>query len=380
MSDYNRHNPFFSKIKERFRLNKEGSKKHTHHVVLDLSDSGLEYTVGDSLAVIPQNDPTLVNATLDAMNALGTELISYKQEQKQWVLREFLTFKANITEINRKLLQELELRQTNIEKKTTLQELQTAENRENLKNYLESIYLWDLLKIHSEVKFTPQEIADLLMPLLPRFYSIASSSKAVGQEAHLTIALVEYTSHGINRKGVCTHYLCLHAPIDTAKIPIYIQPSNHFRLPPQEAPMIMIGPGTGVAPYRGFMQERITSNAIGKNWLFFGEQHEETDFLYEDFWRLLEKTQKMRLSVAFSRDQEKKLYVQHRMEEEAKDLFDWIENGAYLYVCGDAKQMAKDVEKTLLEILEKQGNLDEKGAKEYLKKLRHEKRYLRDVY
>lgn len=380
MSDYNRHNPFFSKIKERYRLNKQGSKKQTHHVVLDLSGSDLEYSVGDSLAVIPQNDPSLVNATLQALNALGSELISYKEEEKQWVFREFLTFKANITEVNRKLLQELESRQTNLEKKAHLQELQSVENREKLKDYLDSIYLWDLLETHLEVKFTPQEIANFLLPLLPRFYSIASSHKVVGQEAHLTIALVEYTSHGVNRKGVCTHYLCLDAPIETAKIPIYIQTSHHFRLPPLEAPMIMIGPGTGVAPYRGFMQERIFSNATGKNWLFFGEQHQEMDFLYEDFWRSLEKTNKMRLSVAFSRDQKEKFYVQHCMKNEAADLFKWIEEGAYLYVCGDAKQMAKDVEKTLLDILEKHANLDEKGAKEYLKKLRQEKRYLRDVY
>ena len=205
--------------------------------------------------------------------------------------------------------------------------------------------------------------------------------KTVGREVHLTIALIHYDTNGHKRRGVCTHYLCELAPVNQPLIPVYIQPHHGFTLPANpDVPIIMIGPGTGVAPFRAFMQERMAIGAKGKNWLFFGERNQISDFFYEDYWSQLISEEKLVMHTAFSRDQENKIYVQHRMMEQGAELFAWLKEGAYLYVCGDAKNMAKDVEAALLQIIQKHGSLDEQATKQFLKQLRQEKRYLRDVY
>jgi sulfite reductase (NADPH) flavoprotein alpha-component len=222
---------------------------------------------------------------------------------------------------------------------------------------------------------------DMLSPLLPRFYSIASSQLVVGDEIHLTVAGLRYNSNGHERFGVCTHYLCDLAPLNEAVISLYIQPHHGFTLPKEkEADIIMVGPGTGVAPFRGFMQERALHQGTGRNWLFFGERSYQEDYFYRHFWQDLETRSLLKVNTAFSRDQEHKIYVQHRMLEHGAEIFRWIDNGAYFYVCGDAQRMAKDVETTLLQIIQIYGSKTEQEAKEYLKKMRTDKKYLRDVY
>lgn len=378
---YTRSNPFLAAIKERYSLCKPESNKCTQHIVLDLSGSGITYNVGDSIAIFPQNDGNLVAKTLRAMNATGDETVLDRHAEKAWKLRDFLTSQANISDVNRKLLSEIGFRQTNVQKKAFLEGLQAEGNKEGLKAYLEIHHVWDILEAHHEVSFPTQELCNLFLPLLPRFYSIASSQKTVGDEVHLTVALLKYESNGHERRGVCTHYLCHLAPLHIPAIPVYIQPHHGFTLPADpHASIIMVGPGTGVAPFRAFMQERMTTNASGKSWLFFGECHRDSDYFYESFWQDLVLKDKLRIDVAFSRDQEYKIYVQHRMLEYGEELFKWLEEGAYFFVCGDAEFMAKDVEAALLEIIRKYGRRDDKGAKEYLKRLRTEKRYLRDVY
>lgn len=378
---YSRNNPFLAKIKERTKLTKNGSKKNTYHIVLDISGSDIHYEVGDSVAIYPSNDKELVNWTLEAMKKTGTELVFDKQREFQIPLREFLEKKANITEVTKKFLSEIHDRQTNLDKKAKLEPLFEPENKDLLKEYLATRELWDTLKSHEEVTFESQELVDLLMPLLPRFYSISSSKKAVGHEIHLTVAMIEYESSQLLRRGVCTHYLCHLAPLNEALIPIYIHPHHGFTLPEDlDTSIIMVGPGTGVAPFRAFMQERIHLDAKGKNWLIFGEKHQHSDFFYEDYWNELISKNKLQLHTAFSRDQDEKVYVQHRILENGQEIFDWIQNGARFYICGDAKNMARDVEATLLKIIQEHGKKDEVEAKNYLKELKNENRYLKDVY
>lgn len=357
---YSKSQPFLASIKERYSLCRSGSKKNTQHIVLNLKGSGITYNVGDSIAVFPQNDPQLIERTIQAMKASGSEIITDKRSQKPYTLRDFLTYQANITDVHHKIVADISA-QTN--------------------NTQEALPLWEVLEACSSTLLSPQKICDLLQPLLPRFYSIASSSSAAKEEIHLTVALLRYETNGNERLGVCTHYLCNLAPLGSAVVPVYIQPHHGFTLPSShDTPIVMIGPGTGVAPYRAFMQERMAKNATGKHWLFFGEWNRATDFFYEEYWNGLVSQNRLRLETAFSRDQPEKIYVQHRMLEHGAELYHWIEGGAHLYVCGDAKRMAKDVEATLLQIILTHGKHDEPSAKQYLKRLRTEKRYLRDVY
>jgi sulfite reductase (NADPH) flavoprotein alpha-component len=219
------------------------------------------------------------------------------------------------------------------------------------------------------------------MPLLPRLYSIASAQEVVGNEAHLTVANLSYRTNHHIRRGVCTHYLCDLAPLGEKCVPVYHHPNRGFTLPDDpQAALIMIGPGTGIAPYRGFLQARIAHGHPGRNWLFFGEWNRATDFFYEDEWRAMQNRIPLRIDTAFSRDQEYKIYVQHRMLEQGAELFAWLEEGAYLFVCGDANHMAKDVDGALHQIVEKHGDRTPDDAKAYLKELKAAKRYLRDVY
>lgn len=379
---YHKQNPFLASIKARYALTKPGSQKNTQHLIIDLRGSGLSYEVGDSIGVYPRHDSDLVSKTLHALQATGLEIVQHKHTGELFPLIEFLTAKANITDISPKLFREVHARQPNLDKKHDLEEFSQEHNREAFKSYLEKHEVWDFLLAHAEVHFTPQEIADLLMPLLPRFYSIASSSKHVGEEVHLTVASLEYESNGHKRRGVCTHYLCELVELGNPVVPIFVQPSHSFRLPedPHQA-MIMIGPGTGIAPFRAFLQERLCHHqSKGKHWLFFGEWRREYDFFYEEDWEELGKLGHLRLELAFSRDQEHKVYVQHKMWEQGEELYHWLQEGAYLYVCGDAQRMAKDVEAMLFSIVQEFGQKESAAAREYIRQLRQQKRYLRDVY
>jgi sulfite reductase (NADPH) flavoprotein alpha-component len=282
---YNKNHPFTASVKERYPLSKQGSKKHTHHVVLDLSHSGISYNVGDSLAIFPVHDPELVQRTLQAIGASGMEKVTDKHTGSLYSFRDYLAKKANITDVSRKLISELALRQTNPRKKEHLDSLLQEGNKDAFKEYHKNHELWDTLLEHPEVRFTPEEICHLIQPMLPRFYSIASSMKVVGEEVHLTVSYVKFTSSGHQRLGVCSHYLCDMAPLNLATVPVYVQPHHGFTLPPDPSvDLIMIGPGTGVAPYRAFMQERMAMGDSGKHWLFFGEWNRSYDYFYEDYW------------------------------------------------------------------------------------------------
>jgi len=373
-------NPFPATLLEKTWLSQGNSQRKTFHLVLDLRGSGYTYNVGDSIAIVSVNDSNVVEKTLKSMKASGSEIV-FDRKGESFNLREFLTTKANITEISRKFFTDVQQLQSDPVKKEHLQWLLQDENRDGLKSYLECRQVWDFLSENSEVTFSPQEVVALLKPLLPRFYSIASSQKAVNDQVHLTVANLKYKSNGHERFGVCTHYLCDMTPLNQALIPIYIHPSNGFTLPEDiNTDIVMVGPGTGVAPFRGFMQERIASRASGKNWLFFGEWRSNEDYYYYDFWKDCEAKGVLRIDTAFSRDQEDKIYVQHRMLEHGRDLFAWLENGAVFYVCGDAHRMAKDVDAALHHIVQIHGEKSESEAKNYIKRLRAEKKYLRDVY
>lgn len=377
---YNKTHPFLAKIKERTLLCKPGSQKCTFHLVLDLEGSGYTYQVGDSIGVYPVNNTFLVSKTLQAAKATGNEKI-ISRSGEEMTFKEYLIAKANISEFSKKFVAVIAEKQTNQEKKEILNSILKDENREVLKQYLADREVWNVLSENEEVHFTSQELVNLLMPLLPRLYSIASSQLVVGNEVHLTIALTKYQTLGIERQGVCTHYLCFDAPILEPVIPVYIQPHHGFTLPEAEdADIIMIGPGTGIAPFRAFMQERMHKKHKGKSWLFFGEWTKDYEYFYEDEWEKLEKNGKIKLHLAFSREQADKVYVQHRMLENGAEIFQWLESGAFIFVCGDAKRMARDVEQAILDIIRVYGNRSDDEAKQYLKKLRTEKRYLKDVY
>ena len=379
---YSRQKPFLASITERVQLTSAGSQKKTQHLVLDLKGSGISYAVGDSVGVLPQHAPELVNKTLRALKANGQERVRDKQTESEMPLRDYLTHKGNINSVSPKLFKEIVRKQTNNTKKENLETLSQETHRDAYKKYIGQHEIWDFLIAHEEVSFSPQEFIDLLMPLLPRFYSIASSQKHVGDEIHITIAPLEYMTNGHTRRGICTHYLCDLVPLHTPTVPVFIQSAHGFGLPEDpHIPLIMVGPGTGVAPFRAFLQERLFHHrSSAKHWLFFGERSAAHDFLYAHDWSSLAKQGDLRLDLAFSRDQEDKIYVQHKMWESGKELYDWLEEGAYLYVCGDAERMAKDVEATLHRIIEEYGKMCPQTAKDYVKKLRQQKRYLRDVY
>lgn len=380
---FNKQNPFYASIKERSPLSKNGSHKYTQHLVLDLRESGIHYKVGDSVGIFPNHDMDLVVKTLRAFKATGKEMIQDKRTGENISLADYFIAKGNLSDISPKLFREIASRQTDQDKKNTLFDLCQETNREACKAYIQKHEVWDLLAANEEVQFTPQELADLLMPLLPRFYSISSSQKFVGNELHLTIAPLKYESNGHQRRGICTHFLCelaeMHAPV----VPLFIQPSsNGFYLPNEHhIPIVMIGPGTGVAPFRAFLQERIMHyQSKARHWLFFGECHQAYDYFYENDWGVFSQSGHLNVDLAFSRDQEHKVYVQHKMWEKGNELYRWLEEGAYLYVCGDAQRMAKDVEAMLIKIVQEYGQRDLQAAKDYVKQLRQQKRYLRDVY
>lgn len=376
---YTRTNPVLTCIKERYSLCGPNSKKETTHLALDLTGIDFPYEVGDSVGIYCPNDDDIVAKTLEAMRLTGEETVISRRTEESMSFLEFLRRKASITEFSKKFLQEIAARQTDEKKKNLFEEL--FADRTALKAYIAEREVWDLLLEHPQVTFSAQEYCDLLMPNLPRLYSIASSQYAFPDEVHLTIGLTTYETNGHRRYGVASHYLCNIAPIGEQVLPIYLHPHTGFTLPEDKSrAIIMVGPGTGIAPFRAFMQERIATEADGKNWLFFGEWTRRNEFFYEDDWKNLEMQGTLKLDTAFSRDQQDKIYVQHRMMERAEELWQWLEEGAFFYVCGDKDHMARDVDQALHQIALEQGGMDEEEAKRYVKNLRLQKRYLRDVY
>ncbi len=373
---YSRKNPFPGRLLVNRRLNSPDSPKETRHFEISLADSGLSYEVGDSMAVYPTNDPVLVEDILKKLDAKGDETVPGQKGAPDTTLREALLRDYGITQPTPKLLRAIAERASAA---PLLKELLHEDRRHDLDTYLWGMEVIDFLVEHPSVNFTPPEFVALLPKLQPRLYSIASSLKAHPDAVHFIIDVVTYESHGRKRKGVCSTFLaerCADSPA-----PIYPTASK-FRLPEdRDAPIIMVGPGTGVAPFRAFLQERQAIGARGKTWLFFGAQRAQSDFYYrEDFEQLMRDGVLTRLDTAFSRDQEHKIYVQNRMMGSSGELWKWLQEGAHFYVCGDAKRMAKDVDAALREIVQQQGGMSTEEANEYVEKLKNDKRYKRDVY
>lgn len=373
---YSKAKPFAAKLALNRQLSGEGSNKDVRLFAFDLAESGLAYQAGDALGVWPQNCPDSVFELLQALNlnAEAPVLIDSREKPLELALRDDF----EIGRPSPEALQFIAERSTS----SGLKQLLQSEQKEELQDWLYGRQLVDIL-YEFPVRGSLEEWLAVLKRLQPRLYSIASSSALFPQQVHLTVSAVRYTRYSSGkkqRKGVCSTFLADRCGDGTA--PIFIQPSKHFHVPQNgDAPMIMVGPGTGIAPFRGFLQERQTHGHRGKNWLFFGEQHAETDFYYrEDILQWHKDGLLTELSLAFSRDQARKIYVQDRLREQGEKVWQWLEEGAYFYVCGDASRMAKDVDQALRDIVRQYGNFDEVETVNYMRKLNMNKRYLRDIY
>ena len=372
-SVYSRKNPFPAQLAARRSLTGSGSGKETLHFEVSLSGSDLSYEVGDSLGIFPANDAAGVNAVLSAAGLTGEEPV----ESAGANLREVLTHQVTLREPSRQLLAAI------LEKcpsAAELSELTDPEAKSVMDDWVDGREVVDILESYPQARFTPDELVKVLRKLQPRLYSIASSPKAHPEAVHLTVAVVRYELHGRQRQGVCSTYLADR--VETRPMPVFIHSAKHFRPPEDPAvPVIMVGPGTGIAPFRAFLQEREATGATGPTWLFFGDRNRTTDFLYEEeinAW--LERGVLHRLDTAFSRDQAEKVYVQHRMLENGAEIWRWLAQGAYFYVCGDAARMAKDVDDALHRIVEEQGGKTKEEAAAFVGELKKAKRYRKDVY
>ncbi len=375
-TSFSRTNPFKAEVLENLNLNGRGSNKETRHLELSLEGSGLVYQPGDSLGVLPENDPVLVGALLEELKWNPDATVTVKQGDDR-SLKNALASYYEITVLTKPLLQKV----AELSNNEDLQKLVAPGNEEQVKAYLDGRDLLDFVRDFGAWGDTAQEFVSLLRKMPARLYSISSSLNANPDEVHLTIGAVRYQSHGRERNGVCSIFAAERLqPGDS--VPVYIQHNDNFKLPESpDTPIIMVGPGTGVAPFRAFMQEREEIGAEGKSWMFFGDQHFVTDFLYQTEWqKWLKDGVLTRMDVAFSRDGEEKVYVQHRMLEQSKELYKWLEEGAVVYICGDEKNMAHDVHKTLIDVIAKEGGMSPEQAEEYLANMQQQKRYQRDVY
>lgn len=371
---WTRKNPYRAELLDNLVLNGRWSEKEVHHIELDTEESGLVWEPGDSLGIIPENDPAVVAELIAALGVSADEQVT--GIDGEITLKHALTHQYEITTLTRPFVEKYAVQAQN----EALDTLLAEDQRPALADYLHGRFIIDLVEDYPIQSITGQDFVRLLRKLPPRLYSIASSHTANPDEIHLTVAAVRYESAGRARHGVASIQLADRSA-DT-KLPIYIDHNKNFKLPENdEAPIIMIGPGTGVAPFRAFLEEREEREASGDNWLLFGAQHFRTDFYYQTDWLRWRRDGLLtRMDVAFSRDQEEKVYVQDKLRAAGKDIHDWIERGATIYVCGDANAMANDVHETLLEILAQHRNLDIDGAADALKQLQKEKRYQRDVY
>jgi sulfite reductase (NADPH) flavoprotein alpha-component len=364
---FGRNNPFASQLRENRHLNQKGSSKDTRHIVIQLGSSGPTYQCGDSLGVLPRNPEPLVR---EFTQKLGLH--------NDAALHETLATSAILNRVGKKFVKAVAEKATGTAK-DKLQAICSDEKK--LDEYVFDRDVVDVLHDAPGVHLEPSEIPGLLNKIAPRLYSIASSPDHCPGEVHLTVAVVQYSSHGRAKQGLASGFLANLT--DQASVPVYVQPTRHFHLPAPDRDMIMVGPGTGIAPFRAFLQHRAKHGHSGRNWLFFGDQHAKTDFLYNEEFAAAQKSGHLhKLSTAFSRDQVDKIYVQHRMEEEGAELWRWLEKGAYFYVCGDAKRMAKDVHASLIKIVSQHGGKTPEQAEEWVSVTfaKTEKRYLKDVY
>lgn len=372
-SKYNRKNPFRAPLLERVCLNARGSSKAVYHLEFSLEESGYTYTPGDSLSVYAQNDPTLVRELLEQTALDGTQMVTIKDDTVP--LSEALQHHLEITRLTPPTVQQWAA----LSESKTLVGL--IENRHELMEWLYGRDLLDIWQDYPVTGLDAQTLVDHLRHLPPRLYSIASSQAAVDEEVHITVAAVHYQQRGRDRGGVASTWLGDRLSVDQ-EVPVLIDTNKNFRLPQDpQTPIIMIGPGTGVAPFRAFMQEREALAQPGANWLIFGDRNFRTDFLYQSEWLNWRKQGLLsRLDVAFSRDGREKLYVQHRLRENGRELWQWLENGAHVYICGDASSMAPDVHNALRDVIVAHGGADPESADQYLREMTQSKRYQRDVY
>jgi sulfite reductase (NADPH) flavoprotein alpha-component len=372
---YTRANPFPAKLAVNRSLCGGDSEKDTRHFELDLKGWGLNYEVGDSMTVWPTNDPSLVDELVRMIGAKGDEPV--KGPNGDTTLREALFRDCRITQTTPRFLKAIAERASAA---PLINELLRPERKQDLDTYLWGMEVIDFLIEHPSIKWAPQEFVDTLAKLQPRLYSISSSLKAHPEQVHFTIDVVHYESRGRMRKGVCSTFLAERA--EKAPVPVFPNTSR-FRLPEDgNTPIIMVGPGTGIAPFRAYLQERKAVGAKGKNWLFFGSQHEHCNYFYKEEVAELKRDGILtRLDCAWSRDQADKLYVQHKMLNCAAEIWKWMDGeGAHFFVCGDARRMAKDVDAALRKIIQEQGGKSESETNEYVEKLKSDKRYKRDVY
>jgi sulfite reductase (NADPH) flavoprotein alpha-component len=369
---YNQKNPFRATVLEKQKITGRESDKEVYHVEISLKGSGLTYFPGDSVGILADNPPALVENLIRHLQLDPSAPVMLKK--KEFTLEMALRHHLEITLLTRDVFQRYF-------EKTGLEEINRILNDEQLLDG----YLWgnDVLDLVVEYPWplSATDLVSLLRPLPPRLYSISSSQEAVGEEVHITVSTVRYENKGRLREGACSTFLADRIEVDQ-EIPVYIERNPSFRLPENEdTPIIMVGAGTGVAPFRAFLQHREAANQKGKSWLFFGERSFFSDFLYQVEWqKYLKKGYLEKIDLAFSRDQDEKVYVQHRLAEQQAEIFRWLENGASFYLCGDMKYMARDVQRTLLEIIRTQGGLTEEQANTYFRKLKKEKRFQADVY
>jgi sulfite reductase (NADPH) flavoprotein alpha-component len=372
---YGPHRHFPAAVLENLILNGRRSDKETRHIELSLAGSGLTWEPGDSLGVMPENDPALVEEILSVLQLKAEHPVPGSEGEDSLARALARTYEiTTLTPGFITLYGEAAGAQP-------LRALAAPEGKAELRRYMAGRQIIDVVTEFPCRGLDGKAFVAMLRRLQPRLYSLASSAAAYPEEAHLTVAVVRYRSQGRERRGVASAYLAGRTGSEDT-VPVHVSSNRNFRLPADDSvPVIMVGAGTGVAPYRAFLQEREARGGPGRNWLFFGDRRFRTDFLYQTEWqRFLKDGRLTRMDVAFSRDQEEKIYVQHRLQEKGKDVYAWLEEGACLYVCGDAGQMAPDVHRALAALIAREGEMGKEAAVEYLKRLQKEKRYQRDVY
>lgn len=369
---YSRKNPFYAEVLENINLNGRGSNKETRHLELSIEGANFQFEPGDSIGIQPENSESLVDALLVALQFdPATEVTVFDEILS---LKNALQKRLEITVLSKPVLEKIKAYTEHNEFSRLLEEPNAW------KDYAKGRDLLDVVEDFAPFTWSAQQFVDILRKIPSRLYSIASSQLANNDEVHLTISKVSYETNGRQRLGVCSGSVADLQIGDT--LPIYVHKNPNFRLPEQkETPIIMIGAGTGIAPYRAFLEEREELGVVGKAWLIFGDQHFVTDFLYQTDWqRWLASGTLSQMHIAFSRDTDKKIYVQHKIEENAANFYEWLEQGAVIYVCGDEKSMAADVDATIHRIIEQQGQKSSEQAKAFVQELKQQKRYQRDVY
>ena len=373
VKSWSRKNPYEAIISYNTLLSGPNSNKEIIHYEIDLGDSGLKYEVGDSLSIIPRNKQLLVDQIIERLHT-SKDFIPSGHEID---IENLLKFKFEILTPTKRLIEYIE----KIAEDSKLSLILEKKDSKALDDFKWGMDVLDFMNLNPKVDIIVEKFLDLLKPLQHRTYSISSSINKYDNKVHLTISSVRWKNKKRDYNGVCSTYLADDCN-EKEKIKIFFTPNKSFRLPEdKDKDIIMIGPGTGIAPFRAFLQEREVTNSSGKNWLFFGDQTRDNDFIYEDELKdMLNKNILTKLDLAFSRDQKEKLYVQHKIYENKKEFFSWIENGSIIYICGDATKMAKDVEDIILKIISEENNCSLNDSIDYLNKLKKEKRYLRDVY